>query len=337
MTRPMLRPKLVRGALAVVVASGGLTGCAPSKHLSLHLRSVAITVPRILTPAIEIVPKSSPPQVIALPPAPPLPTFTAEPVRVTTTVPSTRPTTPPKVACPAADSSSPSPIAAPADVDAPPVASSYAQSSSGAYAGSAGKGTLDGPIRTTITSLGRTTSSNGQVLDDWRIERKDQARRSTSVEQYRLVHASTASGATNAGIYLLGLSWQDPTRPPVTFQPTGNGLWVLQSPAQLAAESGVQHTNVLTDANTLTTFQFNRNVTGRKRVDACGALVDTYTVQMSGVITTPTDQFQVAWTQQLATAYGGANVEETLNLNNPTNGFSWTRTARNTSAPEMPR
>ena len=76
-----------------------------------------------------------------------------------------------------------------------------------------------------------------------------------------------------------------------------------------------------------------RNVTGRKRVDLCGALVDTFTVEMTGALTSPGMQRQLTWTQQLATAAGAADVEDVLTLTSIVEGFTWTRLSRNTTLP----
>ena len=88
--------------------------------------------------------------------------------------------------------------------------------------------------------------------------------------------------------------------------------------------------------DTLTTLNVVRNVMGRQRVDVCGKLVDTYTVTMTGALVTRDAQWQVSWTQQLATAYGGIDVASTLALSTPA-GTSWTRTLRSTTVPAVAR
>jgi hypothetical protein len=175
----------------------------------------------------------------------------------------------------------------------------------------------------------------GQQVESWKVERT--AATSTSVELYQLVRPSTAPGATASGVYLVGLAWTDEVRGDLVFQPVGDGLHVLPNPVQLAASGGVQYVGSATDPDTLTTLSLTRNVTGRKRVDLCGELVETFTVELSGVLTTPDGSRQVVWTQQLATAFGAADVEETLTLTDPSGGFTWTRALKATEVPALPK
>lgn len=325
MTRPPGRP-------AVLICLLLLTACGPKTPLELDLRTVSISVPRLLTPAIELVPPATRPQPVALPPPPPL-------ITVLPTVPTYPPVSapqPPAPACPKAG-----PLAVPAKpasitVPAPPAAGSAIQTSTGSYAGSASTpatGSLAGAVGVTVKSLPATTSLAGQRVDSWQVIRTDPTRNSTSVEAYQLVQPSSAPGATAGGIYLVGLGWQDPLRGQLSFEPAGNPLQILPVPVQVASNS-TQYANSATDPNTLTTLSIIRNVTGRKRIDICGQLVDTFRVEITGTLTTASRQYQLSWNQHLATAYGGADVEDTLSLTAPVDGFSWVRTLRNTTIPQ---
>lgn len=327
MRRPLTAPVL---GLATVLL---LTGCGPESELDLDLRSVAVTVPRLVTPAVELVPAAPAPPPVALPPVqlPPLPVFSLPPV-----VPPSLTPTPSSPACPKA-----SQFAVPDQpetiiVTAPPVAGTTTHTATGSHSSTTGQGPLAEQVRTTTTALPSATTSAGQRVDAWQVERTGSAGGS-SVELYQLVHPSTDPLATAAGVYLVGMAWKDPVRGDLSFQPEGGGLQVLPVPVQLGAEGGAQYAGSATDPSTLTTLSLTRNVTGRKRVDICGEPVDTFTVQMSGVLTTRDTQRQVAWTQQLATAYGAANVEETLTLTSPVEGFTWTRSLLATEVPDVPK
>jgi hypothetical protein len=189
----------------------------------------------------------------------------------------------------------------------------------------------------TVKALPRTTSSAGQVIDSWSVGRTDLSTKSSSVELYRLVHPSSAAGATDAGIYLVGLAWNDPVRGVLSFQASGKGLWVLPDPVAVAQQvQGVaaQYAGIDTDAGSLTTLSLTRNVMGKKRVDACGNLVDTYTVEMTGLLTTRDTQRRITWTQQLATGYGGVGVQDTLTLSSAPGDFTWSQTRTATSVPK---
>ena len=326
MSRSLTAPVL--GLVTVLL----LTGCGPESELDLDLRSVAVTVPRLVTPAVELVPAAPAPPPVALPPVqlPPLPVFSPSPV-----VAPSMPPPPAPPACPMASQFAVPDQPESITVDAPPVAGTTTHKATGSHSSTTGQGSLAGEVRTTTTGLPSATTSAGQRVDAWQVERTDPAGGS-AVEVYQLVHPSADPLATAAGIYLVGMAWKDPVRGDLTFQPEGGGLHVLPVPVQLSTETGAQYAGSATDPSTLTTLSLVRNVTGRKRVDVCGDLVDTFTVQLSGVLTTPDTQRQVAWTQQLATAYGGANVEQTLTLTSAVEGFTWTRSLLATEVPDVP-
>jgi hypothetical protein len=317
-------------ALAALVAVALTSACGPGNPLKLDMHSVSISVPRLVTPAIELVPRSTAPQPVPLPPLPPVIT----PLPPVDSLPPAPPVTAPP-ACPKAKPFDVPDRPATQDVPKPPAPGVDIQTVTGAFSTTAvPRGALAGTVTVTTKALPTTTNQVGQQVDSWQVERTDAAAKSTSIEVYQLVHpGSGAANATAPGIWLVGLAWTDPVRGTVTIQPGGNGIEILPSPVQLAASGGVQYFGTITDPESLTTLTLTRNVTGRKRVDACGKLIDTFTVEMSGVLTTRDTQRQVTWTQQLATAFGGADVEETLSLSEPTGGFSWVRTVRNVALP----
>jgi hypothetical protein len=304
-----------------------LTGCGPKTPLDLELRSVNVTAARILTPAVTLVPPATAPVPTALPPLSPLTPYLEEPA--TPPVPVA-----PPVACPKASA-----FAVPARQGTPlvegyPAAATYLQRAQG----STGQQSLNGTVQTRVVRLAPSTTSAGQRVDSWRVERRWGT--STSVEVYDLVHSSIADAAVEPGIYLVGLAWDDPVLGKVDFRPAGNGIEVLPNPVAIARQpvQGVaaQYSGSGTDPQTLTTLNVVRNVMGRQRVDVCGQLVDTYTVSMTGVLVTRDAQWQVGWTQQLATAYGGIDVASTLARSTP-DGTSWTRTLRSTTVPVVAR
>jgi hypothetical protein len=303
-----------------------LTGCGPKTHLDLQLRPVSITVARIVTPAVTLVPPATAPVPVSLPPAPPLGTFFPP---ASSPPPAARPV-PPAAGCPAADEFAvPAKPATPSVVGLPPAGSSV-QNAFGSYAEQGTVGPLNGLVDVTVTHLPSSTTSVGQRVDSWSVERLQG--KAKTVELYQRLHPAASPAATAPGIYLVGLAWDDPVRGRLRFQPTGNGLQVLPDPVQVAS-SAAQYAGAATDPDSLTTLTLVRNVTGRKRVDACGQLIDTYTAAMTGLLVSPSQQLQVSWTQQLATAYGASDVESTLTLTSPVDGFTWTQTLRNTALP----
>src|SRR5207253_11305744 len=87
-----------RPLLLVLAACALVAGCGPHKQLNLNLRAVGIPVPRLVTPAVALVPLA-PPATASLPPLAPV-DFSFSPPAVPSTVP-TQPTRP-AVACPKA-------------------------------------------------------------------------------------------------------------------------------------------------------------------------------------------------------------------------------------------
>jgi hypothetical protein len=318
--------------LAVTASALLATACGPHKDLALDLRSVSITVPRLITPAVQLVPPAPAPLPASLPSIPPPVTF-LPPAPSTQVAPPTPPTAP---ACRSA-----SPFAVPAVpasqlVEAPPAPDAFKQFSLTRFTAGGKKGEANPLQDVVITALPKALTSVGQAVDAYRVVRTDPISKTSSVEVYQLVHPSDLPSAISPGIYLVGLAWKDAVRGELSFQPSGNGLFLLPSPVEVAASGTPQYVGSATDPETLTTLTLTRNVTGRKRVNACGELIDTFTVELTGALVTPALSRQVAWTQQLATSYGGVDVEDHLRLSS-VDGFSWERLTRNTSVPKETR
>src|SRR4051794_6208827 len=323
----MRRPYALAAGVALLA-----TGCGPTSHLNVALRSKSITVPRLITPAVQLVPPPLVAPPVALPPLPAVPAFFPP-------APVPAPTTLPANPCPKAGQFDTPAMPASQTVDAPPVPATSTQLSTGTYTGAAStpaSGSLAGVEQVTITRLPTTTSSVGQQVDAWQVARRGPAATVSSVEVYRLVHPASSPAATQAGIYLVRLAWKDPARGDVTFQASGNGLEVMSLPAQ-PATNDIQYVGTDTDPNTLTTLDLTRNIRQHKRVDACGKLIDTITVELSGTMTTPNMQRQLTWTKRVATSYGAVDVADTLTLTSAGSGYTWTRSLRNTTVPAVPK
>jgi hypothetical protein len=304
----------------MAVLAALLGACGPKSKLDLDLRSVSITVPRLLTPAIELVPQA--PLPVDLPPLPPVESLLPAPV-----------TPPAAPACRTAGPFDAPALTAVQEIAGPPAPDTFTQATLGAFRSGAKTGSLVGTITTSIQKLPTSTNSTGQRVDAWIVQHADLAKGALAVEAYQFVHPNPSPLATASGVYLVGLAWKDSVRGSLVFQPVGNGLFIVPNPVALASNPA-QYVGVATDPATLTTVALTRNVTGRARVDLCGELVDTFTVTMTGTLTSPGVQRQIAWTQQIATGYGAANVDQTLSLTSPVDGFNWTRTERNTKAPK---
>ncbi|HWC33991.1 MAG TPA: hypothetical protein VG650_04095 [Mycobacteriales bacterium] len=317
--------RAARACAAALAATALLSACGPSSHLDLRLRTVGVTVPRVLAPAITLVPPSAPPPA-PLPPVPPV----ASQLPPAPTLP-----TPPAVqTCPKA-----SPLAVPkfpAGVTVtPPAAQTFVQTAHYRLTDGKLSAAPVTSVKVTIKNLPDTKTVTGQQVKSWQVQQVDTAAKSRAVEVYQLVMPSGAVDATTPGVYLVGLAWSDPIRGKLTFQPLGNGLEVLPSPVEVA-ENPAQYAGIATDPNTLTTLELIRNVGARKRIDLCGQVVDTWTVKMTGTLTSPKGVLQVTWDQQFATAYGAADVDELFSVTDVTGGGTWSRRLVSTTVPKPP-
>jgi hypothetical protein len=312
-----------RSVATALAAAALLSGCGPESNLRLNLRTVAITVPRAIAPAVELVPPSASPAV-ALPRV----------ARVVDQLPAdAAPIATADEPCPTAPALAVPQLAASLTVDDAPAAQAFVQRADGEFATTDATGSLDGEVQVTITRLSDTTASTGQTVKSWRVQQLDPGTDTRVVEVYQLVQPSNAPNAIASGVYLMGLAWSDPVRGELAFEPAGNGLFVLPSPVQVA-QNDAQYAGIATDPDTLTTMQLTRNVRGRERIDVCGELVDTWTVEMSGLLTTPSAQWNLTWKKHFATAYGAVDVDEVFTVEDVTGGVSWSRHIVSTSVPK---
>jgi hypothetical protein len=284
-----------------------LTACGPKTKLALNMRSVNITAPRIITPAIELVPAAP------LPPA--LPDI--EPIAL----PPVPKRAPEAATCKTADPFAVPAVPASVTVNSAPAPATYIQSEDG---------TFKGLVATTITQAAHGKTSDGVPVDTWLVVHTDSGHKAAWAEAYQLVHAGSS---TPAAVWLVGLAWDDPVRGKFVFQPTGNGVEILPTPVQ-RAQNDTQYIGAATDPNTLATLQITRNVRDRARVDACGSLIDTFTVEITGTLTTTSDTREIAWTQHWATAYGAIDVEDEFSLTNPVDHSTYISKLRNTTVPK---
>jgi hypothetical protein len=304
----------MRRLIPVLVLTATLSAaCGPDTPLDLDLRGININVLRVITPAVELVPPSPAPP-LSLPPLPP---FVVVPPPIAPSAPPAKAPDP----CPKADAFAVPKAPVSPLVGSPPASETFTQIS---------QGTFPGEITTTVTRLPSTVSETGQKVDSWTVAHTDPAHQSTDIEAYQLVHA----GAVPSGVYLVGLAWKDPVRGEASFVATGLGVLVLPNPVAVdATGAGTQYAGAATDPSSLTTISLVRNVTGKKRVDVCGELVDTYTVAMTGTFVNTTVQYQLAWTQQLSTVYGAASIEDSMSLTYILGG-AWNRTLHRTTVPK---
>lgn len=320
-------------SLAAVAATLVVSGCGPTAKLSLDLRTVSVTVPvQLSAPAATLLAPSAPAP--APLPVPPVTLGELPPVPVTL-APNSASSAPRPAAdsCPTASEFAVPALPAALTVTSPPAAQSMVEKATGAYTAASGTGRLNDPVQTNVTRLSAQTSTLGQQVIAWQVQEVDTTTKTRQVEVYDVVEPSSAPGATAAGVYLVGLSWNDRVRGDLSFQPSGNGVEVLPSPISISS-SNAQFEGIATDPSSLTTLALVGNVTGDKRVDLCGHVVDTWTDVLTGTLTTASAQWKVAWTFQWATAYGAAAVQEGLSLASASSNATWSRVLTSTVQPK---
>jgi len=324
----MRRNRRTAAALAGCLAALATAGCGPHQSLQLTMDQVSLTVPRVLTPAVSLVPPA--PITVPLP----VPSIPNVPIYITPVIPPAAPKLPP---CPKANEFAVPAEPASIETTSGPTPAIYIQTSHGSYSGSSAtpsSGKLTANVDTAISPLAQTTApTTGQVSDNWLVSRVDTATHATTYEAYQLATPTGSGQLVTPGIYLTGLKWKDPVRGELSFIPTGGGIEIMPSPVNTS--STAVFASSATDPNSLTTMTASGNVLGRKRIDVCGTLVDTWTVQLSGAITGPNFKYQFAWRQQIATQYGGVDVEDDLTLTAPAGGLQWDRSLHDTNTPEV--
>ena len=186
---------VTRRSLALASAVLVLSGCGPHKSLDLDIRPCPSPSLGSSPLPSSLVPPAAVPPPVSLPPAPPLVPFLPPPPAPATQAPVTA-APPPAPACPTAASFAVPERAAPLSLPGVPVPGVSVQARTGAFAGaplSPSSGGLAGPLTTTIAMLPTTTSSAGQQVEAWSVERKDATGTRQSIEVYQLVHASSVA------------------------------------------------------------------------------------------------------------------------------------------------
>src|SRR5205823_5710753 len=112
-----------------------------------------------------------------------------------------------------------------------------------------------------------------------------------------------ASAALPAGLYLTALQWEEPVLGKIVFRP----LQPMQF-FPLPVQQGQTFSSAGFDPESRVALSLRGQFTGRKRIDACGALIDTWELKLSEVMLLPDGQLTIDATHDIATQYGGLSV-----------------------------
>lgn len=269
------------------------SGCGPTVPLEVAMRQAVITVF-----AGHHAPSPSPSLPPVFAPPPPLnltfPTFTAMPPPTATLCP---------------DLNEFAVVKDPATqlISGPPPMASYVMRSSGTYSLASTSGQL--PTTLALVQPAEPKAGTDQVdgaFHDYSLIVASSAE-SYTVYGFRLAPDNPAT----PGILLTSLHWKDSVRGNFDFVPD-QPLQFLPTPVN----NGNTWSSAGTDPIDQTSIQLNGKV-ARETVNACGVALDSYQVQISGTIVSPT--FQLTWTANydIGTQFGGLILKEDVTLSGP--------------------
>jgi hypothetical protein len=261
-----------------------------------------------------------PPAVVALPP----PTFEVGPE------PSPPPAVPPVPVCPTADPLQAPAREAPPSVAAPPAKASYVFRNVGTYSISGAdtrKGTFPATSLRTVGNVVRSSDSSftfdvSELLGDV-----------TTTTTYDVVGSSLVPAALPPGLYLKSVR---------SVRGASTSTFTPSPELELAAFPFVRGATITSsgvDPQTATSMQFTSTVTGKSRVDACGAPLDSWVLDLTkGKLISPTQNLDFEATYAVGTQYGGLILRERTAYagTDGSDGVSRTDTATITSTPKLP-
>jgi hypothetical protein len=316
--------------LAVAAAMAALTGCGPSVHQDLAIRSYQTDVtlgdraaqPLPPPPPAVVVPAPGFPAPIALPPLAPTSALVDRPPP---------PSSPPTEACPKAGPTVFPKDQATQEVAAPPAAGAYGyrQVASSTVAGRTT--TLKGGMSRVLASVTSTTdAASQQTIDFTATDRYPGA--GSVVSGYQILVGSPQNSTD--GIYLTKQEERDAAdKVTGTFSPATPVL-IMQLPAQ-GTTSAQGWTSVGNDPVNGIAMELQGKVGKEVRIDACGTVIDAWHVQLTGRIVrsatglgdaSPGTQDDFTTSYDIATQLGGLFAQVNTTVTRTSGATSaWTR------------
>lgn len=284
--------KITLASIGILLLS---SGCGPVVPLEVAMRQALITV---FAGHHQPSPSPSLPPVYA--PPPPLN------LSFSTGAPLPAPSAPPP--CPDLSEFAVVKDPATALISGPPPMASYVMRSSGTYSLATTSGKL--PTALALVQPAQPKPGTDQV--------------NGSFQDYSLLTASGPSTYTaygfrlapnnpvTPGILLTALHWKDSVRGDFDFVPD-QPLQFVPTPVAV----GNTWSSAGADPIDQTSIQLNGKVSQRETVNACGVALDSFQVQISGTIVSPT--FQLTWTANydIGTQFGGLILKEDVTLSGP--------------------
>jgi len=322
-------PPLAAAVLLAAILTAGCSG--PDRPLDVGFKEVpsdvvlgAQSTPAPPVPGVQA-PLPPPPPPFALPPPvsvvalPPPPFAVPEPSRP---APSPVPQ-PSRPACPAADPLQAPALEAPASIAGPPVDAAYLFRNDGTFEVS-GADARKGRFPQTSLRVVKTVfrRADNALFDVQVAETLGDVTTTTTYRTTRATAVETAAdGTVDPGLYILSVV---STREGETavFNPKP-ALRLAALPLVRGARSEARGI----DPETATTMSFTSVVAGKARVDACGAPLDSFTLELTeGRLLSSTSDLTFASTLAVGTQYGGIVLRETVDFKGIDAGAGISRT-----------
>jgi hypothetical protein len=308
----------VLGATAALL----LAGCGPSHSISVSLRNFASSL------TYGGSPPPPPPPIAAANPTPTFPSFIEPPVVVsppTPVAPATtvappppvpaaprpsRPAAAPAPVCPAAAPNSFPAVSAGAHVLAPPIPGSYVYRQTGSYSidGKTGK-----PAAHTLRIITNVTPSNNGVF----TFDVDEADGSDITDTTYQVNQSTSNSATD-GIFITQVVTRHGDGTIDQFAPEP-AIRIMPLPAD---NTQMQFSSAGADALHGTTEEISGEIVGHHNVDACGTVLDSWEVHVTGQLISTTENLAIDATYDIGTQFGGLSLSDSVHLSGTDAGGS---------------
>lgn len=257
-----------------------------------------------------------PPSIVSLPPPP------FEDVRRPVSSPPARPP------CPTADPLGAPELEAPSSIETPPADGTYFFRNLGTYDVSGANPRRGTFPATSFRTVKTTFESDDRRVFDFTVA--ETLLDTTTTTTFRVVRAAeigaAAEGSAEAGLYIRRIETKNFGGDIATFSPTPE--------LRLAALPLVRGARVEArglDPTTATTMTFTSTVIGKARVDACGELLDSFTLEVTdGRLLAPNQDIEFAAAYAIGTQFGGLVLRDTVAFRGTDRGAGVNRTNTST-------
>lgn len=291
-----------RAVLVLLLVSAlGLSACGPTQHVQLSLRNYVSN----LTYGGEKTPAPAPP-VSGASLTPTFPSFIQPPAVLTPTpTPAPTPVAPlPSVtaSCPSAGPDSFPAVQASSRVPGPPSPGTYFFRQTGHYDMDGQSGTAASQVIRVVTDV--ATQSDGDYTFD-----VDEANGNVLTQTSYEVQQTTGSTSTD-GLYITGVITKEADGTIDQFSPEP-AIRIMPLPASAAQ---TQFTSAGVDPIHGVTEEISGTMEGHTDVNACGTVLDSWQVQVTGKIISASESLDLTASYDIGTQFGGLSLADMVTL-----------------------